>query len=493
MIRLRRAVATLLILAVTGGTFVGCSDFLDVNDNPNAATDVRMELILPGVLLSFTQNILGFPTERYGSTVGITSWGTEWMQQWSWNRDERPYSQFHHYEMSEGDADQPWNAAYANVMKNARIIMEKASESGDMAYHGIGKFIYAFALSFVTDAWGPVPVKHAFDTRVYGPEYDSQQEAYAEIHRLLEEAIEEMERGEGRVPDSNDLLYGGDMDAWVRLARSVQARLHLRLAYAPGESAADRAQKALDALAGAFQSNADDADFEFTGGSGARSSNYEFENEGWEERNVASHYFVELLRSMSDPRLPIMIRPALSDGAYRGHVNGSPGEPDSTISKIGSSFTADSSSINWMSYAETKFIEAEARLILAGAAAADVPYRAGIRAHMEKIGVDAAAIDAYLASLPSLATVANPLEAIITQKYIANFLKAEVWNDWRRTGYPVLQPVADAVIAGIPQRLRTPAGELSYNSTSVAATAIPTGLDGMLVKVWWASGTPPTQ
>src|SRR5690606_11372062 len=115
-----------------------------------------------------------------------------------------------------------------------------------------------------------------------------------------------------------------------RLARTVQARLHLRLTYAPGESAADRAQRALEALAEGFQSNADDADFEFPGGEGARSSLYEFENEGWEERSVASHYFVGLLRGLHDPRLPIMIRPARSDGAYRGHVNGSPGVPDST-------------------------------------------------------------------------------------------------------------------------------------------------------------------
>lgn len=491
MFRLRRATTRLLLVSVVVGSFIGCADFLDVNDNPNTATDVRMDLILPGVLVNFTQNILGFPTERYGSTTGLTSWATEWTQQWSWNRDERPYSQFHHYEVSEGDADQPWNAAYANVMKNSLIIMQKASESGDWPYHGIAKFIFAWTLSIVSDAWGPVPYKQAFDTRVYGPAYDSQQEVYAGVHQLIEEAIEEMQR-EGRTPTSNDLLYGGNMDAWVRLARTVQARLHLRLTYAPGESATDRAQKALEALAEGFRSNADDADFEFPGGEGARSSFYEFENEGWEERNVASHYFVELLRGLNDPRLPIMIRPALSDGAYRGHVNGSPGVPDSTVSKIGSYFTADSSSINWMSYAEAKFIEAEARLILAGPAVADAPYRAGIRANMEKLGVTPADIDAYLASLPNLATVAEPLEAIITQKYIANFLKAEVWNDWRRTGYPVLEPVEGAVIAGIPQRLRTPAGEMNYNADNVAATGIPTGLDGMLVKVWWASGTRPT-
>ena len=87
---------------------------------------------------------------------------------------------------------------------------------------------------------------------------------------------------------------------------------------------------------------------------------------------------------------------------------------------------------------------------------------------------------------PALNTLATPLEEIITQKYIANFLKVETWNDWRRTGYPKLTPVVNALLPNIPQRIRTPGSELSNNINQVTATGIPTGLDGMMVKVWWA-------
>ena len=82
------------------------------------------------------------------------------------------------------------------------------------------------------------------------------------------------------------------------------------------------------------------------------------------------------------------------------------------------------------------------------------------------------------------------LEEIITQKYIANFLKTEVWNDWRRTGYPRLSIVEGAMITGIPQRLRAPATEVAANALNVAATGISIGLEGMLTKVWWASQGP---
>lgn len=83
------------------------------------------------------------------------------------------------------------------------------------------------------------------------------------------------------------------------------------------------------------------------------------------------------------------------------------------------------------------------------------------------------------------------MEELITEKFKANFLRDEVWHDWRRTGYPVVPPVPQRVIAGIPQRLRTPADEVQFNADRVAETGISTGLDGMLVEVWWASGPPP--
>jgi hypothetical protein len=104
---------------------------------------------------------------------------------------------------------------------------------------------------------------------------------------------------------------------------------------------------------------------------------------------------------------------------------------------------------------------------------------------MQNLGVSQSDIDAYLASRPPL-TARNTLEAIITEKYIANFLKVEPWNDWRRTGYPVLEVVEGSMLPGIPRRIRTPGAELSSNAVDVRATGIDTGLEGMSVKVWWA-------
>jgi len=458
----------------------GCSDFLDVNEDPNAPENARVDLRLPSVIGTFGHSVL------FGSS---SLWGAEWTQQFSYNRDLRPYTEIHRYELSQTDAQGHWDYIFSSTMNEARNVMLETEQAEDWHYHGIAKFIYAWSYSIVTDLWGPVPFTEAFDTNIPDPAYDDQQTIYAAIHTMLDEAIEAMQRQAPRTPATNDLLFGGDMSRWLKLARTVQARLHLRLAYAPGENGADRAQKALTSLQSGILNNAEDADFNYPGGeNGLRNPRYTFQDL---QQLVASEFVVERLRSRDDPRLPIMVTPvadSLPAIVYRGHRNGSLSEPDSTFSWIGTFFSTDSASLTWVSYAEAKFIEAEARLITSGAGAADAPYRDGIRAHMQKLGVASAAIDAYVAARPSLGSVPNALEEIMAEKHVANYLTLEAWTDWRRTGFPRLELVEGAVLPNIPYRIRTPGSELSNNAANVAATGIPTGLEGMNVKVWWASG-----
>jgi hypothetical protein len=477
-----------VLLALSLGS---CQNFLDVNQNPNAPETATVDIRLPGLITEFIHSTY------YGES---SLWGAEWTQQFSYNRDTRPYSQVQRYELSETDASTAWDYYYSRPGNAAFTMVRDASGDADTHYRGLGRLFYAWTFQMITDMWGPVPFNEAFKPEIREPKYDAQKVVYAGILASLDTAVTELSSPLGRVPTANDLLFNGDMTKWVKLAHALQARSYLRIAYAPGEDKVARANQALVALAGGMASNADDADFIYPGGQNARNPLWMFQD----QRNlfVGSQYLIEELKSRSDPRLPIMFTPIVFDSVrgttrypsttptYVGHPNGGSTLSDSTVSWIGPFFSNENAKLSVVSYADQKFTEAEARLIVSGAAAADAPYREGIRANMTKLGVASTAIDAYLAARPSLATVANPLLEIITEKYVANFLKIEPWNDWRRTGYPVIpNPVDQAVIAGIPQRIRTPASELSNNINQVTATGIPIGLDGMLTKVWWAGGT----
>ena len=468
----------------------GCSDFLDVNQDPNNAEEAVVDIRLAALITTFIHSTY------YGEN---SLWGSEWTQQFSFNRDRRSYAQVHRYEISETSATTAWNYFYTRPTHEARQMLEDASGESDIYFRGIAKLFYGWSFQIITDLWGPVPFAESFNTSIREPAYDEQKIVYEGIIQSFEEAATDLSSPTGRRPTTNDLLYAGDVTKWVKLARFLQARAHLRLASAPGEDKVARANKALTALGGGLASNADDASFTYPGGANARNPNWTFVDQ--RGQFVAAEFLVEMLKARQDPRIGIFFTPAPLDSVrgtvrypattvkYVGHRNGGATLNDSTVSWVGPFFSAETATLDVVSYADQKFTEAEARLIVTGAAAADAAYRDGVRAHMQKVGVPTAAINTYIAALPALNTRANPLEEIITQKYIANFLKVEPWNDWRRTGYPVLpSPVEQAVLPGIPQRIRTPGSELSANINQVTATGIPTGLEGMNVKVWWASG-----
>jgi hypothetical protein len=157
------------------------------------------------------------------------------------------------------------------------------------------------------------------------------------------------------------------MVKWNKLAHFLQARAHLRLAGATGEDKVARANKALAALAGGFASNADDADFTYPGGVGARNPNWTFVD--LRTVFVASDYFIQMLKSRSDPRLAIYFVPIQYDsikgaGATRvtypakpntfvGHLSGGDQfQADSTVSVVGPAFSAETAPLSVASFAD---------------------------------------------------------------------------------------------------------------------------------------------
>jgi hypothetical protein len=485
----RRGTSAGVLLALVLST-TACNDFLDVNTNPNVPQVAPPDITLPAVLATFSSGILG----SWPATMGA-----EWTQQISFNSNTRGFARYDKYEMRDIDAGALWDRAYTSVLSEAKAIMDQTKPKEEWAYHAMAKIMYAWTLSVVSDLWGPVPNRTAFDPYVTRkPSYDDQKTVYTDVQRMLTEAIDELQRPNFplRIPALNDLLYSGDLARWLRLAHTLQAQMNLHLIYAPGESPQARAQAILTSLASGFTSNLDDADFRYPGvnvtGTTPPNPQPWYIARATPEYRV-SQFYVQLLQSRNDPRLPITAERAAADvpaTVYRGHKNGDPAGPNAQFSRLANFFAVDTMPFTWISYSQAKFIEAEARLVASGAAAADAPYRDGIRANMEKLRVAAAAITTYVNARPNLATVQNPLAEIIREKYIADYLKFEAWNDWRRTGYPALTPVPGALTSGIPQRFPNPASEVIDNAESLAATGIPSGLAGMTVKVWWATTGP---
>src|SRR6185436_13761037 len=125
-----RSMAILLFLGVAS-----CKDFLDVNTNPNAPEYANVELRLPALITQFIHSTY------YGET---SLWGSEWTQQFSFNRDSRSYGQVQRYEISENSGTGAWDYFYSRPATGANSLIKDAVGPSDGYYRGIGYLFRAW-------------------------------------------------------------------------------------------------------------------------------------------------------------------------------------------------------------------------------------------------------------------------------------------------------------------------------------------------------------
>ncbi|WP_421940170.1 SusD/RagB family nutrient-binding outer membrane lipoprotein [Pedobacter sp.] len=433
-------------------SFTGCKKYIDVNDDPNRPIDVKESLILPPVQMLISQNInaagdgnLSIVLQQYVQVIALNQVAPN----------------FGTYLMYNVDMDGDWNNVYVRTLNNLTLLNSKATSNGNFKYAAIAKILTAYCLGYATDAWGDIPYSQAFKgVENPNPVYDTQQQIYTQIQQLLDQSIEDVNKNAGINPGGDDFMYGGDMAKWKKLAYTLKARYYMHLTKAPGTTAAAQAQLALAALNSGMQSNADDCKIAFSGAAGAENP--------WQQNFlpastlVLANTFVDGFKTRNDPRLSKMIAPAVQTGLYTGRQIGLDDIGSLESYSIPAAFYAGANANNYLvNYTEALFLKAEATNIISGATAAQAIYQDGIRKHMEKLGVGSTDIDAYLLSRGTLNT-SNALRLIIEEKFISNFLNAENFSDWRRTGFPALTKVKNA-ISEIPRRVLYPNSEITAN------------------------------
>ncbi|WP_343522645.1 SusD/RagB family nutrient-binding outer membrane lipoprotein [Pedobacter sp.] len=466
-----------LIITVMLLSFTGCKKFLDINQDPNNPTTVQESLILsPIELYTTTQIAAGYPS--------VTT--AYWTQQLALNQESPNIDT---YRITPTDVNNTWSFdLYPAIFYNLRKLISNADQKGNTAYSGVGKVLLAYNLAVCTDLWGDIPYSQAFQAlNGTKPIYDSQESIYKVIQSTLDEAIAKLNStSSGKAIGSDDFIYGGNLAAWKKFAYTLKARYYLRLSKAAGYNAAAQADLALAALQNGFTSNADNASITYVGTAKAENPWYQNTLPG-AGGVVLSSYLVNILKANNDPRLPVLANPG-SGNDYIGRTSGTAAATDPRIyATVGTFYggyidgngSGSSAPVFLATYAEALFIKAEATLYKSGAAAALPVYNSAISANMDMLKVSAADRDTYLAAHATLDAVA-PLKTIIGEKYIADFLSLEAYNDWRRTGYPSLSVVQNAFKPYIPQRFPYPSQEITSNPQPQQSIATST-------KVWWAN------
>lgn len=423
------------LIAIVMFAFSSCESYFgDTNLDPNNPTEVPASVLLPSIEGRLAY-LIGGDASRYTSIFTQHVDGVS-----------RQFAVIQDYGIQPSDVNTMWGPnIYAGILQDIKKMQSFSGE--DPIYMGISKCLEAYTILMTTDMFGDVPYSAAFaGVDNLEPAFDSQESIYAAVQTLLDNAINDFTATTGLQPGSDDLMYGGDADMWTKFAYTLKARAYLHL----GEVSSANYSSALTALSNGFGSSADDAKVPFGTAATEWSPWYQYNTD---RNDIALGATYEAwLDSLNDPRMASYGAPLQSAHPY---------------------FTPDLAQ-PLLTFTESKFIEAECRMQTEGATAAThQAFLDGINSSF----ADLAITDPTYTANPNVNPGASALTMteIMVQKYLAMFTDPEVFNDWRRTGLPVLTPT---VGTEVPVRLPYPEDEINYNSNCPATTTI-------YDKVWW--------
>jgi hypothetical protein len=488
--------------------FDSCTkNFEEINTDPDNPT---LDKAAPDMLLTDAIEVL---SDRVQEIFTGEEMGNCWVQ----HQAKVQYTDEDRYIYRTSVVNAAWTSLYANSGMDVQTLYDVAVSRQHANYQGVALVMKAYIASLITDLWGPVPYSTAWTgSQNLSPVYDDQESIYRDIMAKLDEANTLLDPDGAEI--GGDILYGGDIMKWKKFGNSLKMRLLLRMsgkdaAFATAEMGKILADPATYPI---FESNDDNAALQYLG---SAPNNHPWnENRKTRDDHRVSKTIIDIQWTNSpyvDWRVCLY---ADLDGNnnYEGLPNGLTSSQAASYngngikytSKVGAFFTSATCPGQLMSFAELKFILAEAAhkgYISGGDTKAGEYYIEGIMTSYGQFGdaLLAAADDAL--GIPagwdtdSLALdfiandywgwdAANAMELIGTQKWIAMYDQGlQAFIEWRRIGYPVLTPAVEGMNDGkIPVRFPYPTDEYARNPSNLqAGIGLLGGNDDLNTRVWW--------
>jgi hypothetical protein len=507
-----------------------CKKFVDINDDPNNATTGQLNLLFPSTQISMVGNM-------YQVNSGTATFVQHVIYSTPLSRFQQTGTTF----------DESWNGFYSQTFIDLQTIIDQGTAQQQWGHVAIAKLQKAYLYSLMVDLWGKVPYQEAsLGQANRSPAFEEGVSIYDKVLPLIDEAIADANKVTATmlVPATADVIYKGTKDSWLRMANSLKLKLYNQLRLLdPAKSAA--AIKTI--IAGALiNSNAIDFTFKFGASQNPNNRHPWHRSEYQAAKNVyTSQYLTDLLFNNDDPRLRYYIfrqnaTAALNNGTNgNGYYGRNPGDPTSVpadqtrratygiypagglydnapinnlpatnvyLTNTGATGAAKTVTVSdgtgagimpMITAPMVSFIRAEAALTLGTGENARQLYIDGITSNLNSISTFAAAnggvampaatITGFVNKLAleyDAASNAKKLELVMTQKYIASYGNGmESYNDYRRTGLPVLRDLLSALNT-FPLRLYYSQSELSAN-TSVSSNASQIQIAQQTTPVFW--------
>jgi hypothetical protein len=519
MKRLSILMSVVFVLGITS-----CDDYLDINTNPNQPTDVGADLVLPQALAA-TALVLN-TYNSYGSQLG------------GYAANAGGYGGFNEtvsYAYTPNNYAGNWPVSYDNLEDYHYIIKKTEGDDLNIYSYAVAKIMKAYGMQLLVDAYNDVPYTEALQGSDFlTPTYDDARSIYAGLATELDEAMAAIHTGNGLAVVNDiatfDIVFGGDMDSWLKLANTMKLRLMVRaggLVTFANTSFDPIGFLDTDALINpgyARDNNRQNPKwntwaFGYTGSAG---------NKAWIPTTFVMTFYNGT--KLNDPNRGAAMYyqfPSTGTNQLGYESTGIPKSPDGSFWYSGSNrvgtaagnargaLKGPDAGFPLFTAAESYFLQAENAIAVPATAKAF--FEAGIAASFKYLYMlpdgsfaanHAAHAASYIASnnnrlvqFDLATTTAERLEAIITQKYLAlNMVNSqEGWNEYRRTGYPTVKTVGSTVTQAdatttfaslvslssradrLPSRILYPQSELQYNPENV-----PTGISSFTSTIFWA-------
>ena len=448
-------------LAALVFTLGGC-DMTSLNDNPNQPSTATTPNLLTNAQIDLA--------DTYWTDYAGAFW-VRYAQYWTTNQ-YTDTDRFRFPTRRSGSNNANWEDFYLvlnDLQEIKRINREDpqatASFGSSENQIAIAHIMQAFTLQMMTDMWGPIPLEEALQGRTSGnfaPAYSSQQAVYTAMIDSLSAASSMIDTGTSAL-SSGDLVYGGDMAQWKKLANALKMRVAMRMSDRMPSEAATAINEAI--AAGGFASNDDNALIPFNISPPYQNPFYEnYEVDGRDDWTIPQS-ILGVMNETEDPRRAAYFTDADPDQAgnqFIGFPYGLPGGEaqqlftSESFSRPGLGIRQSDSPAIMMLYDEVLFIKAEAAL----RSDMNVPnisqsgqqlYRDAIRASMNRWGVtDASAISDFLSQV-EMPTASNYRQVLGTQKWVAQYLQGmQGWSTWRRMDFEGVFQVPPPETAGDP-------------------------------------------
>lgn len=420
-------------------SFTSCSEWLDVNHDPDAIEQVpNAEALLPAAELGIANNMMGWD---FGFGGGY------WVQYWTQSYTASQFKTLCEY------LPQDFNTAYTSLMSGSladlRRIKSMTVNDENKGYYFVAEALSIYTWQIITDVWGDMPYFEALrgDEGIYSPAQDNGEDIYADLLTRVNNLLA-IDLSGSSISKTQDVIYQGDLSKWHEFASSLKLKLMLRLSETPAYSNAAlltyvQSADLLSATAKVSGTMWNDAM------EGKRHPMREFQAGGanyMSQNVIASKSFFDYLKSNNDPRLAKLF--SGTEAAFFGDFDSkddsdNDGTTDDKEKYATVVFPADMDLVV-MSKWEVEFYIAEVYARAGMNPEAKAHYEAGVKASLAQHGIASESIleaGGYAAWVNG--TAEEEIKQIAMQKWVANcnYQHIESFLERNRTKYPAVNEI----------------------------------------------------